>query len=213
MVKVKICGITDLEDAVWASSAGADALGFIFTSRSPRFIKPDEAKKIIERLDPFVFKTGVFLDEDSQKVSDIAFALGLNGLQFHGRESADYCEIFSKDFKVIKVIFPTDEPLARQVKRYRCDAFLFDVPLKEKQAGVKGLPPEALKEISDLIKSGIRCIISGGLNCKNVNKALKFSPYAVDVSGGVEKMVGKKDKDLVREFIEKAKAKGVAAQS
>ena len=205
MIKVKICGITNLEDAVWASNLGADALGFIFTTRSPRFIKPEDAKKIIERLDPFLFKTGVFLDEDRQKAADIAFALGLDGLQFHGQEGADYCESFSKDFKVIKVIFPTEEPLAKQVKRYHCDAFLFDLPRKVKKAGVKTLPAGALKEITGLIKSGVRCIISGGLDCKNVGKMLKCSPYAVDVAGGVEKMVGKKDKDLVREFIEKAK--------
>lgn len=205
MIKVKICGITNIEDAQFASNRGADALGFIFSKKSPRFINEKTAKKIIEGLDPYIVKVGVFLDQPKEQVLDIANALGLDALQFHGRETPAYCNSFKPKFRIIKVLFSSDSPYNSKIARYRADAFMFDVMYEEKLKGIKTLSSEDLKEISSLIKRGERIIIAGGLNVKNISKIKKLKPYAVDVTSGVEAIVGRKDKDLVAEFITKIK--------
>ncbi len=205
MVKVKICGITNLEDALLASSAGADAVGFIFSTKSPRYLNPQAAKKIIDKLDPFLVKAGVFLNQDKEAVCSIAEELSLDVLQFHGEEPPAYCHFFRPKFKVIKVFFPQDRPYADKIRHYRVDAFMFDIKYAQKIAGEKFLPLGALKEIRTLIKAQKRIIISGGLNTKNISRIKKLNPYAVDVSSGVEKLVGRKDEQLLKEFINKVK--------
>lgn len=205
MVKVKICGITNIEDALMSSAEGADALGFIFTKKSPRYINYKDAKRIIKELDPFTVKVGVFLDADKKEVFDAASSLGLDILQFHGQETAAYCSFFKTNFKVIKVFFPDENTLKKKISSYKVDAFMFDIRLEDKQKGKKTLPKEALKEMISFIKKGMRVIVSGGLNVENIAKVRSLSPYAVDVASGVEAFVGKKDRDLVKEFIKKAK--------
>jgi len=205
MIKVKICGITNLEDAKFASMMGADALGFIFTKKSPRYISEKKAKKIIESLDPYIVKVGVFLDQPKQQVMAIADFLGLDALQFHGTEAPAYCNFFKSKYRVIKVLFPSQAPYKTKVSRYRADAFMFDVLPEDKARGVKVLSQKTLEELSALIKREVRVIVSGGLDVKNITKIKKLKPYGVDVTSGVEAMVGKKDKDLVTKFIEKAK--------
>jgi phosphoribosylanthranilate isomerase len=205
MLKVKICGITNTEDALMCAKEGSDALGFIFTKKSPRYISYKDAKRIIKELDPFTAKVGVFLDAPKEEVLEAASDIGLDILQFHGGESAAYCNIFRQKFKVIKVFFPESTALKPKVASYKVDAFMFDMRLEDKQKGKKTLPKEVLKEITALIKKGERVIVSGGLNVENVAKVKKLSPYAVDVASGVEAFLGKKDKSLVRKFIRKAK--------
>jgi phosphoribosylanthranilate isomerase len=206
MIKVKVCGITNLEDALFCSKAGADALGFIFSKKSPRYLKEKQAKEIIDNLDPFVSKVGVFMDEEKERVFEIASFLNLDVLQFHGRESPSYCAYFKKKFKVIKVLFPQDRPFKEKILKYKkVDGFLFDIKYEEKIKGKKNLSKEILKELRFLIKEGVKVIISGGLNVDNVLEVKKISPYAVDVCSGLEKFVGKKDKDLVIKFIQKVK--------
>jgi len=205
MIKVKICGITNLEDAQMASKSGADAIGFIFSKKSPRYIKKDVAKKIISELDPFLIKVGVFLDQTKEEVLDIAQSLKLDILQFHGSESAIFCNSFKDKFKIIKVFFPQDRPFKNKMDRYKAQAFLFDVRFCDKQKGQKTIPANILKEISGLIKEGKNVIISGGLNSRNVGAIKKLSPYAVDVASGVESMVGKKSEKEIRNFIAKVK--------
>jgi phosphoribosylanthranilate isomerase len=207
MIKVKICGITNLEDAVVCSKEGADALGFIFSKKSPRYLNEKEAQRIIANLDPFVTKVGVFVDEEKEKAYEIAKTLSLNAVQFHGRENPAYCAFFKPKFKVIKVFFPQDRPFEQKLSLYanKIDAVSFDVKYAEKLKGKNTLPRDVLKEASLLIKKGIKVIISGGLNLKNISQVIKFNPYAVDVAGGLEKMVGKKDLELVRLFIQKVK--------
>jgi len=204
-MKVKICGITNLEDALLVSSAGADALGFIFSKKSPRYISKRKAGEIIQRLDPFLTKVGVFLDQGKQEVLDIASSLGLDILQFHGREAPAYCHFFKPRFKVIKVFFPEDSPYEGKISRYKIDAFMFDIKYEEKTKGKRMLPAEALREVASLIKRGKRVILSGGLNVKNVGNAKKLKPYALDVASGLENMIGKKDSQLVKAFINKVK--------
>ena len=205
MVKVKVCGITNLEDAQAASRFGADVLGFIFTVKSPRYIKPPEAKKIIENLDPFILKCGVFLDQDRDEVLEIAATLNLDILQFHGQESPAYCKSFAPRFKVVKVLFPKDAPFAATINKYKVDAYLFDIKPEEKAGAKKLLPAEAKKEIAALIKAGTRVIISSGLNVDNVGATAKLNPYAIDAASGIEEFVGKKDHVKMAEFIKIAK--------
>ncbi len=205
MIKIKICGITNLEDALACSKEGADALGFIFSKKSPRCISEKEAAKIIANLDPYLTKAGVFLDEEKERVFEIANALSLNVLQFHGQESPAYCNSFRPKFKVIKVFFPQDKPFLEKIFSYKIDAVMFDVKYETKTKGKATVDKDTLKEISSLIKKGERVIISGGLTVKNISQFAKLNPYAVDVASGLEKLVGKKDAELVREFISKVK--------
>jgi len=205
MIKVKICGITNLEDALFASRAGADAIGFIFSKKSPRCISEQKAYKIIRNLDPFLVKVGVFLDEEKQKVLDIASFLSLDVLQFHGGETPAYCHFFMPKFKVIKGFFARDRPYEVKFSRYKIDAFMFDVRYEEKEKGRKILESNILKEAANFIKKGTRIIISGGLNVRNIDKVKKLKPYALDAASGIEKMVGKKDEELTKTFIKKIK--------
>lgn len=205
MIKVKICGITNLEDALACSSQGADALGFIFSKKSPRCINEKEAAKIISGIDPYVTKVGVFLDEEKERVLEIAHMLSLNVLQFHGSENPAYCNFFKPKFKVIKVFFPQDRPFSDKISRYKIDAAMFDVKYEEKIKGKATVDMDTIKEISALVKKGERIIVSGGLTVKNVSQFTKLNPYAVDVASGLEKLVGKKDIELVRQFISKVK--------
>ncbi|MFH1519689.1 MAG: phosphoribosylanthranilate isomerase [Candidatus Omnitrophota bacterium] len=205
MVKVKICGITNLEDAFFASFAGADAIGFIFSKKSPRYISGKRASEIIRQLDPFLIKVGVFLDQEKREVLDIASSLDLDVLQFHGKENPGYCHYFKPRFKVIKVFFPEDSPYEGKILRYKVDAFMFDIKYDQKIKGNGTLSANSLKEVGCLIKKGRRVIISGGLNPKNISKLKRLKPYALDVASGVERMVGKKDEQLIKAFIKKVK--------
>lgn len=205
MIKVKICGITNLEDALACSNCGADALGFIFSKKSPRYITEKEAARIISGLDPYITKVGVFMDEEKEKVLEIANMLSLDALQFHGKENPSYCINFAPRFRVIKVFFPEDSPFAIKIPRYKINAAMFDVKYEQKSPGKNTLDKGMLKEISRLIKSGNRVIVSGGLTIKNISQIVKLNPYAVDVSSGLERFVGKKDMELVKEFIKKVK--------
>lgn len=202
--KVKICGITNLGDAKLASDYGANAIGFIFTKKSPRYISSLKAKKIISRLDPFIVKVGVFVDERKDKVFQMASYLGLEVLQFHGEETPSYCKFFKSKFKVIKVLFSQNKPFKKAVSKYDVDAYLFDVKYEKKQKGENKLSKNDLKEIADISKTK-KVIISGGLNITNVLSIKKMKPYAVDVSSGVEKSTGKKDEHLIKLFIERAR--------
>ena len=205
-MKVKICGITNLEDAKIACEHGADAVGFIFSKKSPRCLSLLAARKIIRELGPFVTKVGVFLDQDKEEVLSLANSLSLDVLQFHGRESASYCNFFKPMFKIIKVFFLQDTPFAKSISCYKVDAYMFDIKYEDKLKGLKVLPPYALKEISSLIKAKKRVIVSGGLDLNNILKIKKFKPYAVDASSSLEAFVGKKDKKLLIDFIKKAKS-------
>jgi phosphoribosylanthranilate isomerase len=205
MIKVKICGITNLEDALACSYQGADALGFIFSKKSPRCINEKDAARIITGLDPYVIKVGVFMDEEKEKVLQVASTLSLDVLQFHGEESPAYCNFFKPRFKVIKVFFSKNRPVAEKIFRYKIDASMFDVKYEEKVKNKTTVDKDTIKEISALIKKGERVIISGGLTVKNVSQFIKFKPYAVDICSGLEKLVGKKDIELVKEFISKVK--------
>ena|SRR3989338_3470257 len=206
MVKVKICGITQEDDAKKAASLGAWAVGFIFHKKSPRYVGPYRAKKIISVLPPFVTTVGVFVDQKEGAIKDIAEFCRLQTLQFHGDETPDFCRRFtSKGYKVIKAFRISDKFDAASLKNYQVDGFLFDAFDKDLPGGTgKTFDWNLIKHVKSL---GKPVILSGGLHTQNVKKAIEeIAPYAVDVSSGIEEAPGKKSERLMREFIAQVQA-------
>lgn len=200
-VRVKICGIRDLDEAAMAVDAGVHALGFVFAD-SPRKIAPRQAGEIIQELPPFVGKVGVFVDENPAVVKEIAAICGLDTLQFHGVESPLYCNGFS-GYKVVKA-FPVGEFLpVSQFARYRVDGYLLDTSYPDKRGGGgKSFNWDLLHEIKGGWAAGIPLILAGGLNPDNVAAALaRCELFALDVSSGVEKD-GKKDPARIRALMD-----------
>ncbi len=200
-MKVKICGITNFEDALTAANYGADALGFIFFKGSPRYIEPENAKEIISYLPPFITTVGVFVNEDPAKVSQIMKFAGINILQLHGDEPPEACKIWHRVIKAFRVINLTDlKPLGK----YRTSANLLDTFSPDSYGGT-GLTFNW--DIAVEAKRYGQVILSGGLNPDNIEQAVKWvKPYAVDVCSGIEQYKGKKNLIKLREFIVKAKS-------
>ena len=203
ITRVKICGITNLKDALSAVSAGAWALGFVF-AESPRRVTPETAKKIISRLPPFVTAVGVFLNHKEDAVEQITDYCRLTALQFHGDESPDYCDRFHGIATIIKAFRIRSARDLKKLKYYKVDAFLLDTWVKGKPGGTgRTFNWELAKEAKEFKKP---VILSGGLNKDNVKPAiLQARPYAVDTSSGVEISPGRKSPVLVRNFINKVK--------
>ena len=199
MVKIKICGITNKEDALRAIKLKVDALGFIFAN-SPRRVDPKIVQKIIELLPPFISSVGVFVNKDREKVKKIAESCHLTTLQFHGEESPSYCQGFRQ--KVIKAFRIKDKNVLKKIPQYqdKVDACLLDAYSPFKYGGTgKIFNWDVVREVKKL---RIPIILSGGLNPDNVEEAInKVRPYAVDVSSGVEKKPGKKDPEKLRNFV------------
>ncbi|MBD3245804.1 MAG: N-(5'-phosphoribosyl)anthranilate isomerase [Candidatus Omnitrophica bacterium] len=204
-MKVKICGITNERDARAAASEGADALGFIFVEKSPRYISPDDAASVIRQIGPYVTTVGVFGDHPAEQVRVIAGRTGVSVLQFHGSESADFCRGFSPRWKVVKTVFPHQRPYRPAVAGYSADAYLCDVLFEQKTRGVSRLAPDALEEIKELIRDGVRIVISGGITPANVEEILPLRPYGIDVCSGVEHGPGQKDPDKMKCLLSKAR--------
>ena len=200
-VRVKICGITRLADAVAAAEAGADAIGFVFHLASPRYIKPEDAGVIARALPPLLTTVGVFVDSPPDQVKQTLATAGLDVAQLHGAESAEYCAMFPRVIKAMRVKGPE---VVNMLKEYSCvSAFLLDAYHPDAHGGTG----ESFDwKIAAKAARTHRIILAGGLTPDNVQKAVEeVRPYAVDVSSGVEKAPGIKDLDKVREFISRAK--------
>ena len=203
MVRVKICGITNLEDALAAVDAGVDALGFIF-SHSPRRISREKAVSIIRQIPPFIIIVGVFVNEDREKIEKTLKKCSLHTLQFHGDESPDYCRSFAPSAKIIKAFPIRNKESLLALNCYSVDGYLLDTYSEGKMGGTGktfnwDLACQA-KEICSPI------ILSGGLSVDNVGEAINYvKPYGIDVSSGIESSPGKKDHYLMRKFIRKCK--------
>ena len=198
MVRIKICGITNLQDALKAAELGVDALGFIF-AESKRQISPREAREIIHKLPLFVATVGVFVNRKLEEVEEIADYCGLHVLQFHGEETSSYLTRCQR--KKIKAFRVKDETFLEQLPEYEVDAYLLDTysPLQPGGTGETFNWELALKA-----KEYGRIILSGGLNPENIARAVKeVQPYAVDTSSGVEITPGKKDFKELAEFVSK----------
>lgn len=208
MVKIKICGITNMEDAQAAVAAGCHALGFVFYKKSPRYIMPQEAAKIIKALPKKISKVGVFVDASQEQVRKIAGLCRLDMLQFHGSESPEFCCSF-KGYKVIKALRVKDKRSIEDAVRYNVFALLFDTFVKSKAGGTgKIFDWKLIKSIIDRVNCAV--FLSGGLNTENIGRAIKIAqPDWVDVSSSVEIKPGKKDAAKMKIFIKKAKGRYV----
>lgn len=202
--KIKICGITNLPDALLAAELGADALGFIFYPKSPRFITVPDAANICHQLPPFVAKVGVFVDELEFEIEKAMGECLLNALQFHGDEPPGFCQKFPA--KSIKAIRMRDETSLTAAAEYDVDALLLDTYTDSERGGTgKTFDWSLAVKAKETLAPPI--ILSGGLTTVNVQDAIrKVKPYAVDVSSGVEREPGKKDPEKLRRFIELVKA-------
>ncbi len=204
-MRIKICGITNPEDAFAVVDFGADAIGFVFHPESPRFVTPDTAKTILSALPPFITCVGVFVDRDKSEVEKIARDVGLDSVQFHGSETPDDCKISKKAIKAIRVKDLADlEPL----KKYRVSAFLLDTYAPD---AIGGTGQVFNWDIALKAKNFGRIILAGGLTPENIGKAIKWvRPYGVDVSTGVESSIkGKKDHRKLKLFIDNARKAGM----
>jgi len=198
-VKVKVCGITNLEDALAAFFCGADAIGFIFYKKSPRYIDPLKARRISLILPKKIIRTGVFVDEKEGKVKSIARMCNLDMLQFHGKESPEFCSKF-KGYKIIKAFRVKDKLELSELKRYKVFAYLFDTFSKDQAGGTGKKFNWNLLPGKGKIKRSV--FLSGGLSIKNVRSALKqVKPEWVDLSSAVEEKPGKKNHRKMRSFI------------
>jgi len=199
-MKVKICGITNQQDATLAVELGVDALGFIF-AKSPRQVDPQKALSIITSLPPFIKTLGVFVNEDPSKIQEIVAFCGLDIIQFHGDEAPGVCRNFMP--RSVKAFQLRDESTLGQVKPYqgKVRAMLFDTYAKEKRGGTGKIFDWRLAVEGKAF--GIPIILSGGLSPFNIQEAIStVKPYAVDVNSGVEESPGKKDHGLMKQLFE-----------
>ncbi len=210
MVKVKICGITNLEDARAAVDFGADALGFVFFRESPRYIPPKEAAEIIRKIPSLVQTVGVVVNECSDDLERIIAESGVDAIQLHGEEPPEVCRSSRRAIKAIRV--KSLDSLA-PLERYRglVSAFLLDAYAPDALGGTGRL---FNWDIAVEAKRFGKIILAGGLTFENVAEAVRYvAPFAVDVSSGVEAGKGRKDHEKMRLFIERAKFGPVSASS
>ena len=204
MTRVKICGITEFEDARDAALLGADAIGMNFYPNSPRYIDPSRAAKIIEKLPAFVATVGVFVNHpDPQNLEDFALSLGLHAVQLHGNETPDYCSMIQR-VKVIKVFKVDSNFRVDSLRNHGSGTFLLD-----------GCAPGTGTTFNWELVYGANAfgsiIIAGGLTPENVSKVITtLHPFGVDVASGVESRPGKKDYEKMRRFIEAVQRADVA---
>lgn len=196
--RIKICGITRIEDALCAAQAGAHAIGLVFDSRSPRFVSPEQAAAIVSALPPFVSSVGLFVDAPAAQVVEILSRVPVNLLQFHGQETPEYCRSFARPYlKALRMTQDTDVKAAAQ--RYAGAAGILLDSFSHAAAGGTGetfdwtwVPRELNRPI----------VLAGGLNADNVAAAIaQVRPYAVDVSSGVELAKGIKDAAKITAFV------------
>lgn len=208
-IRIKMCGTTNVKNALAAVEAGVDALGFIFYKKSPRAVDPNVAKIIIEQLPPFVNTVGVFVDRKREEVEEIIRFCNLGYAQLHGQESPKYCERlarFAAPCQIIKALRVGKNLQTSDIKAYKAynkhvKGFLLDTYQQGVQGGTGHCFDWSL--IQDL-KLQRDIILAGGLDVENVQKALdavRPSVYALDVNSGVETTPGQKDHNLIRGFI------------
>ena len=201
MVRVKICGITTVEDALQAVEAGADAIGLVFHEQSPRSVFPEQAQLIVRALPPFVQAVGLFVNADIDVVNATADLCRLDIVQLHGDESPEFCGLVER--RVIKAFRVKDATSLDPMRNYRVAGYLLDA-WSPKAYGGTGTTFNW--EVAKIAERFGPVILAGGLTPQNVRNAVEaVSPYGVDVSSGVESAPGKKDPEKVREFIRRAK--------
>jgi phosphoribosylanthranilate isomerase len=197
--RVKICGITRIEDAMAAAQAGADAIGFVFDPKSPRHVHPDQALKIARALPPFITIVGLFVNAAPDTIEGVLSHVPLDLIQFHGNEKPEQCRRYHRSY--IKAIHMKPDVDLREMARLYGDAtgLLLDTYV----AGAAGGSGQAFDWNRIPRDLGKPVILAGGLTPENVAEAIrKVSPFAVDVSSGVEQSKGVKDANKISAFIE-----------
>ena len=204
MTRIKICGNRSYEHARLAVELGADYLGFIFVPSSKRFITPETGEAILAKLPDFKNIVGVFCNQPKKEVEQIGNRLGLKYLQFHGEETALYCDAFmQKGFEVIKTFHVKDAMSLKRIDEYNVSAFLFDTYSRSEKGG-SGISFD-WNVIEDKPYVHDKLFLAGGLNPENIADAVeKIHPFAVDVASGVESSPGVKDPEKLRAFFERA---------
>lgn len=203
VTKVKICGITNRDDALAACDAGADAIGFVFAQegkRNNRYIDPDAARKVVEVLPPFVTTVAVAVNDSIERLCE--YLTFVDRVQLHGDEDPDLCRELGG--RAIKAFRAGPEFRTDLLRHYPACAYLFDACMPGARGGTGKTCDWTAAEAA--VQSGFRIILAGGLTPENVTEAVRrVRPYAVDASGGVERAPGKKDHERVRIFIHRAK--------
>ena len=201
-VKVKVCGMTSLKDALVAVEGGADAVGFIFYKKSPRSVTMKTVREIVLELPPFVDTVGVFVDETAEQINKIADYCNLDIIQLHGDESPTFCKKIRR--KVIKAFRIKDMQSVKKLSSFQVSGFLLDT-FSENLHGGTGKVFDW--NLALPVKKFGPVIMAGGLTPNNVQQAVRqIRPYGVDVCSGVESEPGIKDHKKVRAFLNNAKA-------
>jgi phosphoribosylanthranilate isomerase len=199
MTLVKICGITNIDDALAAVAAGAGALGFNFYKPSPRYITPQSAREIIEQLPPSVLTVGVFVNEEA--ATQIASEAGVTALQLHGDESPGYCRKLAADHYVIKAMAVSEDFNIDVIKSYDVEAIMLDTRDNKLRGGTgRTFDWSIARQVSQIVP---KLFLAGGLSPENVEEAIvTVRPYAVDACSALEDRPGKKNQQRMRAFIE-----------
>jgi len=200
-MRVKICGITNVHDALAAADYGADAVGFVLYKSSPRYIDIKAVKNIISQLPPFVTTVGVFADAEEREIRATVEECGLDVIQLQGDEPADFCRRLGG--RVIKAIRIRDKFSLNRMIPYKVRAFVLDT-YREGQLGGTGETFDWGLAVQ--AKKFGKIVLAGGLTPENIRPAIEqVRPYGVDVSTGVEERIGKKDPSKLKDFIQAAK--------
>ena len=198
IVKVKICGITNYEDATAAVDMGADLLGFNFYPKSPRFIAPEKAVKIINKLPGFIDIAGVFVNARLEQIRETISQCQLNWVQLHGDESPKFCQSFiSLNVRTMKALRVKDQADIKRADSFFTDAILLDAFQPEKYGGT-GIT----FDWNIVGHIGKRVFLAGGINPDNAAAAVELGVYGIDVCSGIEAEPGKKDKRLMKKLFE-----------
>lgn len=200
--RVKICGITSVEDALMVVAQGCDAIGLVFYAPSPRYVLPEQAAMIVAALPPFITAVGLFVDATQNEIQSVLATVDLDCLQFHGNETPEQCRVYGLQYMKAIRVQPDTNLLQYEIDFYDAKALLLDAYV----VGLVGGTGQAF-DWNLIPKTLVKPIVlAGGLTSDNVALAIKqTSPYAVDVSGGVEKAKGIKDAAKVAAFMKEIK--------
>jgi len=198
IAKVKICGITNYEDAMAAVDMGADLLGFNFYPKSPRYVTAEEATEIINKLPAFVDIAGVFVNASFEQIQEIINQCQLNWVQLHGDEDPQFCQQFdSLNIKTMKALRVKDRKDIEKADSFFTDAILLDAYHPEKYGGTGESFDWSI--IGNIHR---RTFLAGGINPDNAAKAIQPGIYGIDVCSGIESEPGKKDKKLMKKLFD-----------
>lgn len=208
--RIKICGVTRSEDALYAAELGVDAIGLVFYSKSPRLVNLDQGFKITQILPPFLTKVALFFNNDEREIETVLQTLPIDLIQFHGDESPEFCEQFNRAYiKAIPMLIEQELSIYSQLYK-KAQGFLLDAT----QPGEPGGTGKSFdwSKIPRVFNKAL--ILAGGLNPKNVADSIQHTAcYAVDVSSGVESVKGIKDSKKMKEFVEQVRMADYATNS